>query len=110
MFHSWSFRSLLVVFVAVAFIGVADCGGGSDKTCSDACNNLFACGAKLGVAPSTLLGSNYATVDTCIARCTNGGCPKVTQLVNCSAAVQCNTLTQVETDVQACFVNAGCSP
>ncbi len=94
---------------AVAFVGIAGCGG-SDKTCTDACNNLFACGTKLGVAPSTLLGSNYATVDTCIARCTTGGCPKITQLVNCTSALQCNTLTQVETDVEACFTSADCSP
>jgi len=107
--HSWPFCSLLVVGAAVAFMGIADCGG-SDKSCADACNTLFACGTKLGVAPSTILGSNYATVDTCIARCTNGGCPKVTQLVNCSAALQCNNLAQVETDVGACFTNADCSP
>lgn len=109
MFHSWSFLSLLAVAATVAFIGVAGCGS-SDKTCADARNTLFACGTKLGVSPSTLLGPNYATVDACIARCTNGGCPKVQQLVDCSAAVQCNNLAQVKTDVTACFTAASCSP
>ena len=107
--HSSNFvwRSVMALS-AVILLSVTGCGS-SDKTCSDACNTLFNCAAKLKVAPSDFLGSNYASVSSCIDRCTTGDCPKKQQLVNCGAAVQCNNLSQVQTDVSACFTSNGCS-
>ena len=101
-------RTVLTVS-AVILLFLGGCGSG-DKTCVDACTTLFACGAKLNQSPSDFLGSNYATVDTCIARCTTGNCTKKQQMINCGATVQCNSLSQVQADLRACFVNSNCAP
>jgi hypothetical protein len=101
-------RSVLAASV-VLLLSAVGCGS-SDKTCTDACNVLFDCAAKLNVAPKDLMGSNYATVESCINRCTTGTCEKKQQLLNCSADLQCNDVTQVQTDVTACFVKSNCSP
>jgi len=87
------------------------CGGSSDyKSCSDACNNLFNCAAKLDFTPSTYLGSDYQTLSSCISHCPSGTCPNQQALINCGANVQCNSLNQVETDTENCFSNAQCTP
>jgi len=108
MFHSWSFLSLLAVAATVAFIGVAGCGS-SDKTCADARI------PSLPAEPSS--GSHPAHCSVrlrnrgCVHRQVHErGCPKVQQLVDCSAAVQCNNLAQVKTDVTACFTAASVHP
>ena len=97
-------------FVAVALLWLAGCGGSNDKTCTDACNTLFTCAAKLNQSPATFMGSDYQTVESCIARCTTGSCAKKQQLLNCSAGLQCNDFSQVQTDLTACFVSSDCSP
>jgi hypothetical protein len=102
--------SAVILVAAAGCGGTGGTGGTENKTCADACNNLFNCGTKLSVAPSSFLGPNYADVSSCINRCTTGSCPKAQQLVNCAAALQCNSLNQVETDAEACFTNSGCTP
>jgi hypothetical protein len=100
------------MITSAVILTLAGCGGSSsdNKSCADACNTLFNCGTKLNVTPETFLGPNYATVSSCISRCTTSTCAKNQQLVNCGAALQCNSLSQVETDAEACFTNAGCTP
>jgi hypothetical protein len=109
--HSVAFiqRSVLAISTIV-LLSLAGCGDGDNKTCTEACNTLFACSAKLNLSPSDFMGSNYATVDSCIARCNTGSCAKKQQMINCGAGLQCNSLDQVEADVTACFVNSNCSP
>jgi len=101
-------RSLVVFAVGV----LAACGGSEshDKSCSDACNNLFNCAAKLNFAPSDFLGASYATLSTCLAHCSVGTCPRQQELLNCAATAPCNNLSQVQTDAQACFTSTGCTP
>ena len=102
-------RRSLMVLSAVALL--TGCGGSSsDKSCSDACNNLFNCATKLDFAPSTYLGTNYATLSSCISRCNSGTCPNRQELINCTASVQCNSISQVQTDTTNCFETAACTP
>jgi hypothetical protein len=105
----------MVQFLAMAAMAAA-CGSSSSdhKTCADACANLFACGAKLGVTVSSFFPAQYAayytSAQTCTNRCMSGDCPNTQQVVDCGASLACNTLMQVVNDATACFNNAGCTP
>jgi hypothetical protein len=108
--HAWRFVSRSALAGSIVLLLSAVSCGSSDKTCAEACNVLFDCAAKLDVAPKDFMGSNYATVDSCINRCNTGSCEKKQQLLNCSADLQCTNVSQVQSDVTACFVKSDCSP
>ncbi len=104
-------RTVFCILGAVLLAGVG-CGGSEDNdyTCSDACNHMFDCAAKLAVSPSDFLGPDYVSISSCVDRCATGDCPKIQDLINCSMAVPCYNITQVIADVANCFTDTGCVP
>jgi hypothetical protein len=81
--------------VAAALLFVAACG--SDKTCSDACNNMFACTADIG---QSLVGTD---VNNCIDRCNAGSCTDKQGAINCMDGLAC-----VAGGVASCLGSFGC--
>jgi hypothetical protein len=104
-----SIRHLVFILGTIVLLSFGGCGG-SDKSCTDSCKALFACGDKLGAAPKDFLGSYYETESTCIERCNSGDCEGKQKLLNCVGDIECSSLSQAKSEITACFMSTNCAP